>query len=452
MRLADAMMLPPSVSRRVVRGIALTGISLAAAAVLLRPAVAKQDHTNLDESKVGTYTLPPLLVARDGTPIRTPEQWIAKRRPEIMKLYEDNVYGHVPAWRPENMRFMVVEESPNALGGTAHRKQVEIRFSSDPNSPVLHLLLYTPANAKGRVPVFLCLHFSGNWAITDDPGVRLYELWDRREQKRVMPAADVKRGTSKEWNVPLVLERGYGVAAINYSDIEPDPADKDAPTWQGSPLGVRALLRPAGEPLDAPDAWGDISAWAWGMSRGLDYLLTDHQVDPRNVIAVGQSRLGKTVLWAGAQDERFAMVVASCSGEGGAALSRRDYGENVDNMTTTYLYQFSGNFKRFYKHWDDLPVDAHMLISLIAPRPLFLNTGTEDQWSDPKGEFLGAQAASPAYELFGKKGLADVTMPPPDTPVFRDIAFHEHTGRHAILATDWKAFLDFADLKLVRTR
>jgi hypothetical protein len=412
----------------------------------------KQDHTNLDETKVGTYTLPPLLTAADGMQIRTAEEWTTKRRPEILKLYEDNVYGHVPAWSRRDLRFKVVEESTKALGGTAHRKQVEIRLSTDPESPVIHLLLYTPANAKGPVPVFLCLHFNGNWAIVDDPEVRLYELWNRQSQTKVMPAADVKRGTSKEWDVPLVLARGYGVAAINYNDIEPDPADKDAPTWTGSRFGVRALLRPKGQLGAAPDEWGDIAAWAWGMSRGLDYLLTDHAVDAHRVIAVGQSRLGKTVLWAGAQDPRFAMVVASCSGEAGAALSRRDYGENLDNMTTTYLYQFCDSFKRFNKHWDDLPVDSHMLISLIAPRPLFLNTGTEDQWSDPKGEFLGAQAASPAYALFGKQGLQDVAMPAPDTVVARDIAYHEHTGRHAILPTDWKFFLDFADQKLKPTR
>jgi hypothetical protein len=411
-------------------------------------APAKQDHTNLEESKVGPYTLPPLLVTQEGKQIRTADEWTNKRRPQILKLYEDNVYGQVPAWSKNDLRFKVVEESRTALNGTAHRKQVEIRFSDEPNSPVIHLLLYTPVNAKGVVPVFLCLHFSGNWAITEDPDVRLYELWNRATQQKVMPPADVKRGTSKEWNVPLVLERGYGVAAINYNDIEPDPADKDAPAWTGSSLGVRAMLRPKDQITDGPNGWGDIAAWAWGMSRGLDYLLTDHAVDPHRIIAVGQSRLGKTVLWAGAKDQRFAMVVASCSGESGAAISRRDYGENVDNMTTTYLYQFCQSFARFNHHWNDLPVDSHMLVALIAPRPLFLNTGTEDQWSDPKGEFLGAQAASPAYALFGKKGLNDDQMPPPDTPVLRDIAFHEHTGRHAILPTDWKLFLDYADLKL----
>jgi hypothetical protein len=170
------------------------------------------------------------------------------------------------------------------------------------------------------------------------------------------------------------------------------------------------------------------------------------------VIAVGQSRLGKTVLWAGAQDQRFAAVVASCSGEGGAALSRRDYGENLDNMTTTYLYQFSEAFHEYYRKWNDLPVDAHMLVALMAPRPLLLNTGSEDQWSDPRGEYLAAQAASPAYVLFGKKGLDGQPQPALDRPILNDLAFHEHTGRHAILASDWKIFLDWADAHLPARR
>jgi hypothetical protein len=420
----------------------------AALALVVLPLTAKQDHTNLDEDKVGTYTLPPLLIMQDGTPVKTSADWAAKRRPEILKLFEDHVHGHTPAGRLPEMTFTVVEEDPRALGGTAHRKQIEIRFSKKPDTPVAHLLLYTPAEAKGPVPVFLALHFNGNWAIVDDPGVRLYDTWDRKTNRKITPPADVKRGTSKEWDVPLVLARGYGIAAIYYGDIEPDLDGIPNTPYAGEPHGVRPLFYRPGQTERAPHDWGAIGAWAWGMSRGLDYLLTDKKVDGEKIIGVGQSRLGKTVLWAGAQDQRFAMIVASCSGEGGAALSRRDYGENLDNMTTRYRYQFSEYFGRYHKRWNELPVDAHMLIALIAPRPLFLNTGSEDKWSDPKGEFLGAQAASPVYALFGKRGLADVERPPLDTPVLRDIAFHEHTGRHAILATDWKHFLDFADRQL----
>jgi hypothetical protein len=433
-----------------------TGVLIGILLLVVSPAArAQQAHTNLDEDKVGSYTLPPLLTLQDGTPVKTAAQWKAKRRPEILALYQDHVHGRTPKALPRDLSFKVVEEDPKALGGTAHRKQVEVRFSKKPDAPVMHLLLYTPAAAKRPVPVFLCLHFNGNWAVVDDPGVLLYDTWDRKTRQKVTPAADVKRGTSKEWDVAQVLARGYGVAVIHYGDIEPDFEG-----GLGQPLGVRALYNGPGQSAGQPAApltrepheWGAIGAWAWGMSRGLDYLLTDRQVDSKRVIAVGQSRLGKTVLWAGAQDTRFAAVIASCSGEGGAALSRRDYGENLDNMTTRYLYQFSESFKRYSGKWNDLPVDAHMLVALIAPRPLLLNTGSEDKWSDPRGEFLAAQAASPVWALFGKKGLADQAQPPLDTPVLNDLAFHEHTGRHAILATDWKVFLDFADARLPRAR
>jgi hypothetical protein len=416
--------------------------------ILLFPAVivfgatlqAGQGHNNQDEAKVPPYTLPAVLSMQDGTPVRTAEDWIHRRRPEILRLYEDNVYGHTPSGLPPGFSFKVVEEDRHALGGTAHRKQVEVHFSDKPGAPVMHLLLYTPAEAKGPVPVFLCLNFSGNWVIVNDHGIRLYGIWDQKTQKREIPAAETPRGQSTEWDVPMVLSRGYGLAAVYYGDIEPD-FSKGA----GFPFGVRALFLKPGQSEPGPSDWGAIGAWAWGMSRALDYLLTDKDVDGRRVIAVGLSRLGKTVLWAGAQDPRLAMVIASCSGEGGAALSRRDYGENLDNMTTTFLYQFGKNFSRYYKRWNDLPVDAHMLVALMAPRPLLLNAGSEDQWSDPKGEFLAAQAASPVYSLFGKSGLADKVLPPLDHPILNDLAFHEHTGRHTTLPTDWRVFLDFAD-------
>ena len=419
-------------------------ILVACSAVIAPAAVAsaQQAHTNYDEAKAGGYTLPPLLTARDGTAIKTARQWTSKRRPELVELYRTHVYGHAPTGAAPEVSFAVVEEDRRALGGTAHRKQIEVRFSKKPGTPVMHLLLYTPSGAKGPVPVFLALHFNGNWAVVDDPGIRLYDLWNRKTRERVPTPGDAPRGTSKEWDIPLVLSRGYGVGTIHYGDIEPD-FDAGA----GLPHGIRPLFWKPQQTEPGPDDWGAIGAWAWGLSRGLDYLLTDRQVDGKKVAAVGQSRLGKTVLWAGAHDPRFAMVIASCSGEGGAALSRRDYGENLDNMTTRYLYQFGGQFRRYHKNWNALPVDAHMLLALMAPRPLLLNTGSEDRWSDPRGEFLAAQAAAPAYALFGKKApTAADAQPPLDTPMLRDLGFHEHTGRHAILASDWKVFVDFADL------
>jgi hypothetical protein len=211
---------------------------------------------------------------------------------------------------------------------------------------------------------------------------------------------------------------------------------------------VRPLFFKPGQTEPGPDEWGAIGAWAWGLSRGLDYLETDKDVDAKRVIAVGQSRLGKTVLWAGAQDERFAAVIASCSGEMGAALGRRDYGENIDDMIRNFSYQFCANFQKYAKHWNDMPVDSHMLISLIAPRPLYLSTGSEDQWSDPKGEFLAALAAGPVYRLLGKQGLDTDEMPPLDVPIMHTLGFQCHTGKHDIIAEDWDRFLNFADMHL----
>ena len=276
--------------------VALAGLTALAALAGPSPALAKQDHTNLDEAKVGTYTLPPLLTLGDGTVVRTAEAWTRKRRPEILQLYQDNVHGRTPTALPRDLTWKVVEEDRHALGGSAHRKQIEMRFSKQADAPVMHVLLYTPAAAKGRVPVFLVIHFNGNWAVVDDPGVQLYEIWDRKTKQRSKPGADVARGTSKEWDVPYVLAHGYGIATVYYGDIEPDFEG-----GAGMPFGVRAQYWAPGQTTRKPDDWGAIGAWGWGMSRALDYLRTDKEVDGNKVVAVGQSRLGKTVLWAGAR-------------------------------------------------------------------------------------------------------------------------------------------------------
>lgn len=401
---------------------------------------AAQDHSYKDESKVPPYVLPEVLTTMDGRTMRTADDWIQTRRPEILRIYEEHVFGRTPRQLPEDLTIQTVEQDPQALNGLAHRKQVEIRFPAHPNAPVLHLLVYTPAKASVPVPTFICLHFSRNWAVVDDPGVRLYERWDAKTKTKVMAEPDAKRGTAKEWDIPLVLSRGYGIAVMHYGDIEPDWGD-----GSGIDYGVRSLYRSPGTQGRDPQEWGAIGAWAWGMSRAVDYLVADPQVDRARIIGFGQSRLGKTVLWAGAQDTRLAMIIASCSGEGGAALSRRDYGENLDNMTSTYLYQFCDGFRNYYQNWAALPVDAHHLLALLAPRPILLNVGQTDWWSDPKGEFLAAQAASPVYRLFGKSGLEQTEFPKAGQPVLRDLGFHMHSAGHTVLREDWKVFLDAAD-------
>lgn len=241
-----------------------------------------------------------------------------------------------------------------------------------------------------------------------------------------------------------MLSRGFGYALVRYSEIQPDNANTHA-------SGVQALAYAPGQTAPAADEWGTIAAWAWGASRVLDYLATDPAVDARRVAIVGHSRLGKTALWTGASDPRFALVFSSCAGEMGSALARRDYGETLDDMAGNFGWQFAGNLQKYPGHWTDLPVDAHMLIALCAPRPVFITGGTKDQWADPKGEFLAEVAAGPVYRLLGKADLGTRDLPPLDTPLIEgDLGFHYHTGGHTITASDWNAFLTFASRHLKR--
>jgi hypothetical protein len=418
-----------------------------ATALLAAAAAAPPEkrETNYDEAKVPPYTLPDPLTTQDNKPVHDARMWHDVRRPEILELYRSQIYGRRPG-KPDALRFEVFDRDPKALGGIAIRKQVTIHFTADKDGPKADLLLYLPAAAaKKPAPVFLALNFNGNHRVHADPSIRMKETWNRREKTK-QREEETTRGTgSKPWPIEAILERGFGLGILYYCDIEPDFAG-------GMKDGVRPHFFKAGRTEPAPDEWGAIAAWGWGMSRALDYLETDKDVDAARVIALGQSRLGKTVLWAGAEDTRFAMVIASCSGEMGAALGKRDYGETIDDMIRAFPYQFAGNFTRYAGRWSSMPVDAHMLVSLIAPRPLFLSTGSEDQWSDPKGEFLAAVAADPVYRLLGTDGLGAFKMPALDTPLLGPLGFQVHTGKHDILPSDWPAFLDFADKHLPRKK
>ena len=310
----------------------------------------------------------------------------------------------------------------------------------------MHVLLYTPAAAKGPVPVFLVLHFNGNWAIVDDPGVRLHDTWDRKKRERVTPAADTKRGTSKEWDVPVILARGYGVAAIYYGDIEPD-FDGGA----GLPFGVRPLFWKPGQTERAPDEWGAIGAWAWGMSRALDYLRTDQQVDGKKVIAVGQSRLGKTVLWAGAQDQRFAMVIAELLGRRRRrpqpARLRREPRQHDLPLPLPVQRELQALQQALERSAGGRP---HAGGADRAP-PAAAQHRQRGQLVRPAGRVPGRPGRLAGLRAVRQEGAGRRAAAARWTrPLLRDLAFHEHTGRHAILATDWKVFLDFADSRLGR--
>ena len=393
---------------------------------------------NYDEARVGTYTLPDPLTFADGKPVRDARAWYQRRRPEIVRLFEENQFGSSPG-RPADMSFEVFDRGTPALDGQAIRRQVTIYFSSNKNGPKMDLLLYLPPKANKPVPVLLNLSFTANSNAVDDPGIKPGEIWNR-EKKRVPAPKDGRFGSLK---VLPFLAQGFGVATVYYGDIDPD-------FLGGIPYGVRALYLKPGQTEPASNEWGAIAAWAWGLGRALDYLETDKNVDAKRVAIVGVSRLGKTVLWAGAHDPRFAMVIASCSGEGGAAISRRNYGETIKHLTepTRFPYQFCANYGKYGDHVNEFPVDAHMLVSLIAPRPVLLQTGDTDVWSDPKGEFLAAVAAAHVFKLLGKQALDTEQMPAAGQPILHTLGYVMHAGGHGTIPSDWDLFLKFMQMHL----
>jgi hypothetical protein len=394
---------------------------------------------NYDEAKVGTYTLPGPLKLNNGKPVKNAKTWDQKRRPQIVQMFETQQFGRAPG-RPAEESFEVFDKGTPALNGKALRKQVTIYLSKDKTWPKIDLLIYLPAAATKPVPMLLSINFGAVSNAVDDPGLKPGEVWDPKTNTRI-PA--VKGRGFGRLDVEPLLAAGFGVATFYYGDVEPDYPE-------GFSNGIRARYLKPGQTQPAPDEWGAIAAWAWGMSRVQDYFETDKSIDAQRVAIHGVSRLGKTALWAGANDQRFAAVIASCSGEGGAALSRRNYGETVAHLVapSRYPYQFAINYQQYAQHVDALPMDAHMLVALIAPRPLLLQTGDTDYWSDPKGEFLSAVAAGPVYRLLGKDGLETDTWPSAKQPILHDLGYYMHDGGHGMVPSDWNIYIEFLKMHL----
>jgi hypothetical protein len=396
---------------------------------------AAQTNYNYDESKVGPYTLPDPLTLLNGQKVRDAATWTEWRRPEILHLFETYQFGRTPP-PPYAVHFETISNGPGALSGAAIRKQIVIHFSADPAGPKATMLLYIPTTHAGRVPVFLGLNFSGNQAVAADPGIRLGEIWSRTHVRQT--AAETTRGAeTQQWQVEKLLSHGFALATIYYGDIEPDFNG-------GMQYGVRPLFLRPGQTEPAPDDWGAIGAWAWGLSRAADYLQTDPDIDPQRIALMGHSRLGKTALWAGAQDPRFAIVISNESGEGGASLSRRSYGEDIRHLNNSFPHWFCANYRRYTEHEAMLPFDSHMLLALVAPRALYVASAEEDRGSDPRGEFLAAVAASPVWSLFGKTGIGTDRMPELHHPVGEAVVYHIRAGKHDVTAYDWDQYIAFA--------
>lgn len=397
---------------------------------------------NYDESKIGEITLPDAL-GSGGTRASTAEQWARARRPEVLQLFHDHVYGRIQP-RPDDLKCEVASVKPDALGGQATRKLIHISLAKHPRWKGMDVMLYTPNSVKAAAPVFVGLSFNGNHAVSKETDIPISERWMRPHSKipdgvkNNRATEKARGGESSRWPLEMIIGRGFAVATAYYGDIEPDHADG----WKD---GLRAALSPAGADTVWKDGdWGAIGAWAWGLGRILDYLETDSSVDAKKAAVIGHSRLGKTSLWAGASDPRFAIVISNNSGEGGAALMRRDFGETTDIITKAFPHWFTATYRGYAGNEKACPVDQHMLIALMAPRPVYIASAVEDTWADPKGEFLSGKNAEPVYALFGKNGLGAAGQPAVDQPVGDAIGYHVRTGKHDVLDYDWEQYLKFA--------
>jgi peptidoglycan/xylan/chitin deacetylase (PgdA/CDA1 family) len=396
---------------------------------------------NFDESKIPEYHLVNPLVMQSGEIVKNPLTWLEKRRPEILRLFENEVYGRVPQGEIK-VRFEVLNKKNNVLKGKAALKEVRAWFKYKADSVKMDILIFIPNNGKDKHPLFLGLNFFGNHTVHPDPNIsraKGYVINKKAIGVLNHKASEVKRGVmAYRWPIEKLISHGYGVATIFYGDLDPDFND-------GYKNGIHSLFYKNKRETPQKTDWGSISAWAWGLSRAMDYFETDPDIHNGQVVVLGHSRLGKAALWAGAQDTRFAITISNNSGCGGAALFRRKFGETIDVSVAYAPHWYCANFKKYVHNEEALPIDQHLLLSLIAPRPLYVASAKKDAWADPKGEFLALKHAAPVYELFHKKGINEEVMPKLDQPQTAQTGYHIRSGKHDIIAYDWEQYIRFAD-------
>lgn len=394
---------------------------------------------NAQQSTYVDYPLPDPLRSPTGETITSIRYWEEEQRPRLLHLVENLMYGASPEV-PEYLKFVVFEQDTTALNGTATRKQVAIYLENDEH--LLDLLIYLPNGIKKPVPVFLGLNFEGNHTIHKDPAIRLSSKWvwiGAKGSVENHPTENSRGAQASRWPIDLILANGFGVATVYSGDLDPDYDD-------GFKNGIHQLYP---QLQDRGDNFSTMGAWAWGLSRCMDYFETDASINAQQIAVIGFSRMGKAAIWAGARDQRFAMVVSNDSGGGGAALSKRMVGETVARLNKGNPHWFCENFKAFNDNEKALPFDQHTVLSLIAPRLVYIASAEEDIGADPMGEFLALKYASSVFELYGRKGFIRDEFPRVGQPIATEtMGYHLRSGTHDITVYDWQEYLKFAKKNL----
>ncbi len=380
---------------------------------------------NYDEAKIPHYDLPPLLLSAEGQTISTPDAWMNVRRPQILAMFSNLIYGGVPApASPIETEYKVLETDDQFMDGKATRQRVRIRFRNEQGTAEMVIVLFVPNAAEIPVPAFM-KHSFNNTRSRD---------FDEHPQE----PGRIRNG----WPLGEFFDRGYAFVAVYQQDLV-------GHNEVSFGRGIHRLFFQEGQSFPKASEWGVLSAVAWGAMRALDYLHTRDDIDHSRVAIMGHSKMGKAALWTAAQDQRFALAVSAQSGCAGAALWRRKSGETLEKMVTRFPYWLCRNAWKFVHQEDDLPVDQHMLLALIAPRPVYVASGEDDTWADPRGEYLSAYHASEVYRLLGKQGLTSEASPPVNEPVLDTaVGYHIRSGGHSVELYDWQRFLDFADRHL----
>jgi hypothetical protein len=422
-----------------------TGLLILTSCVFLQISVFAQPEVNYNEDAIEPYVLPEFGISDNGQKVLSTDTWEKTRRAEILNLFKTEVYGIIPDSPLNPPDVITLEQSDAALDNKAIRKQIALVFNNRDRELIVNILLYLPKNTPSP-PIFIGYNFYGNHTTVDDDDVILTSAWLPNNEFLGVnnnQATEESRGKrSSRWPMKKIISEGFGVATIYYGDVDPDKNDFTD--------GIHALFYEEGQQRPEDEQWGAISAWAWGYSKVLDYLKQDDLSRNSRFILFGHSRLGKTSLWAGALDERFDMVISNDSGCGGAALFRRKYGETAAIINENFPHWFNQNFKKYSHNESSLPIDQHMLIALIAPRPVYIASAEDDQWADPKGEYLSGHHASEVYELYGMTGLPDPAMPAISEPIHNTIGYHIRPGKHDVTDYDWEQFMLFARKHLGR--